>query len=62
MKYIKLLLQRSFFFLYLKTYDGKALRSFEEVLWDVDVDLHGEDISIPTDEVKEDIKEDDKED
>ena len=58
----KIATAKKFDFLYLKTYDGKALRSFEEVLWDVDVDLHGEDISIPTDEVKKDIKEDDKED
>lgn len=48
----KIAVKKKFDFLYLKVYEGKALRSFEEVLWDVDVDLHGEDISIPTDEVK----------
>ena len=44
--------EKKFDFLYLKVYEGKALRSFEEVLWDVDTDLHGEEISLPTDIIK----------
>ena len=52
----KLATSRKFDFLYLKTYEGKALRSFEELLWDVDKDLHGEEVSLPTDEKKEEKK------
>jgi len=39
--------KKKFDFLYLKVYEGKALRSFEEVLWDVDVDLNPEQVDIP---------------
>ena len=49
----KIAVAKKFDFLYLKVYEGKALRSFEEVIWDVDTDLHNEEISLPTDEVKE---------
>ena len=47
---------RKFDFLYLKVYQGMALRSFEEVIWNIDTDLHGEEVSIPTDEKKEEKK------
>ena len=33
-----------------------ALRSFEEVIWNIDTDLHGEEVSLPTDEKKEEKK------
>jgi hypothetical protein len=48
----KIAVAKKFDFLYLKVYEGKALRSFEELLWDVDVNLHGEEISLPTDIIK----------
>jgi hypothetical protein len=44
--------EKKFDFLYLKVYEGKALRSFEELLWDVDTDLKIDEIELPTDEVK----------
>ena len=51
----KIATKKKFDFLYLKVYEGRALRSFEELLWDVDTDLHNDE-SIITDEVN-DIKE-----
>jgi hypothetical protein len=44
--------RKKYDFLYLKIYEGKALRSFEEVLWDQDTDLHNEP-NIPDKEIKE---------